>query len=198
LRRLLPAEPPDGAAKNDDAGEAGGPLPETGAKAKAAVLLPILCRTEPMLLFTRRTERLARHSGQVSFPGGRCDPADLSPVETALRETMEEIGIESRFIAVAGYLGRYLTGTGFDIQPVVGVLEEGFALAPNPEEVAEIFAVPLAFLRDPANRRRQSRELAGRRRSFYSIRYGAHEIWGATAAIAVDLAERLQAGTPSG
>ncbi len=142
-------------------------------------------------MFTRRTERLARHSGQISFPGGRSEACDRTPAETALRETMEETGIEPGFVTIAGYLDRYLTGTGFDIQPVVGVLADGFALVPNRDEVAEIFEVPLAFLIDPANRQRQSRELGGRPRTFYSIRYGGHEIWGATAAIIVDLAGRM-------
>ncbi|MEY4965068.1 MAG: hypothetical protein RL274_651 [Pseudomonadota bacterium] len=158
---------------------------------KASVLLPILLRDEPMLLFTRRTESLARHSGQVSFPGGRREPGDLSPVETALRETFEETGIAPAFVTVAGYLDRYLTGTGFDIQPVVGQLAEGFALTPDPREVAEIFEVPLAYLCNPANLRRESREIAGLQRSFYAFTYKEHEIWGATAAIIVDLAQRL-------
>jgi len=160
---------------------------------KASVLLPVIQREEPTLLFTRRTETLARHSGQVSFPGGRSEDGDLSPVETALRETFEETGIAPNFVTVAGYLDRYLTGTGFDIQPVVGVLADGFALVPDPREVAEIFEVPLAFLLDPANRRRESREIAGRQRSFYAFTYKEHEIWGATAAIVVNLAQRLGA-----
>jgi 8-oxo-dGTP pyrophosphatase MutT (NUDIX family) len=158
---------------------------------KAAVLLPIVARNEPTLLFTRRTETLAKHSGQISFPGGRSEADDLSPVETALRETLEETGIAGGFITVAGYLDRYLTGTGFDIQPVVGVLAEGFALAPDPREVASVFEVPLAFLLDPANRRRETRVIGGRDRRFYAITYQEHEIWGATAAIIVDLASRL-------
>jgi 8-oxo-dGTP pyrophosphatase MutT (NUDIX family) len=158
---------------------------------KAAVLLPIVARNEPTLLFTRRTETLAKHSGQISFPGGRSEADDLSPVETALRETLEETGIAGGFITVAGYLDRYLTGTGFDIQPVVGVLAKGFALAPDPREVASVFEVPLAFLLDPANRRRETRVIGGRDRRFYAITYQEHEIWGATAAIIVDLASRL-------
>lgn len=176
------------------------PLREAASAAvKAAVLLPVIHRpgSEPHLLFTRRTERLARHSGQVSFPGGRSEESDLSPVETALRETFEETGIGPSFVTVAGYLERYLTGTGFDIQPVVGLVKEGFALTPDPREVAEIFEVPLAFLCDPANRRRESREIGGRQRSFYAFRYGGHEIWGATAAIVVSLAQRLNAITES-
>lgn len=158
---------------------------------RAAVLLPVVARKEPTMLFTRRTETLARHSGQVSFPGGRSEAGDLSPVETALRETQEETGIAAGFVTVAGYLDRYLTGTGFDIQPVVGVLAEGFALAPDPREVAHVFEVPLAFLLDPANRQRESRHIGGRERRFHAIRYQEHEIWGATAAIIVDLAARL-------
>ena len=160
---------------------------------RAAVLLPLVPGPEPALLLTRRTEQLARHSGQVSFPGGRTEPADLSPIETALRETMEETGIAPGFVTVAGYLDRYLTGSGFDIQPVVGVLAEGFALTPDAREVAEIFQVPLSFLMDPANRRRETRMWQGRRRSFYAYQWGDHEIWGATAAIIVRLADRIGA-----
>jgi len=192
FRARLLAQPPDRTAHDDYHLSGEHPPIESVAATRAAVLIPVILRAEPMLLFTRRTESLARHSGQVSFPGGRVDPSDLTPVETALRETMEETGIDPSFVTVAGYLERYLTGTGFDIQPVVGVLSDGFALARNEAEVAEIFEVPLSFLADPANRVRQSREFAGRQRSFYSIRYGAHDIWGATAAIVVDLADRLK------
>ena len=167
------------------------PRPAQFGAVKAAVLLPVVVRQEPVLLFTRRTETLARHSGQVSFPGGRSETRDLSPVETALRETLEETGIAPSFVSMAGYLDRYLTGTGFDIQPVVGVLADGFAVAPDPREVADIFEVPLAFLCDPANRRRESREIGGATRSFYAFTYNEHEIWGATAAIIVNLAQRL-------
>jgi 8-oxo-dGTP pyrophosphatase MutT (NUDIX family) len=142
-------------------------------------------------LLTRRTQNLARHSGQVSFPGGRSEPHDLSPVETALRETMEETGIAPDFVSMAGYLDRYVTGTGFDIQPVVGVLAQGFALAPDAREVAEIFQVPLSFLLDPANRRRQTRVWQGRTRSFYAYTWEGREIWGATAAIIVGLIEHM-------
>jgi 8-oxo-dGTP pyrophosphatase MutT (NUDIX family) len=166
---------------------------------KAAVLLPVILRAvgEPVLLFTRRTAGLARHSGQVSFPGGRSEAGDRSLVETALRETFEETGIAPSFVTVAGYLDRYLTGTGFDIQPVVGLVAEGFDLTPDPREVAEVFEVPLAYLCDPANVRRESREVGGRRRSFYAFTYEDHEIWGATAAIVVSLARRLNAITES-
>ena len=187
--RLLQAPPEVGT--HDDYDQAPELRPASFGGVKAAVLLPIVARNEPTLLFTRRTETLAKHSGQISFPGGRSEADDLSPVETALRETLEETGIAGGFITVAGYLDRYLTGTGFDIQPVVGLLADGFVLSPDPREVAEIFEVPLTFLCDPSNRRRESREIAGRQRSFYAFTYNDREIWGATAAIVVSLTQRL-------
>ena len=190
LRARLHAAPP-AVTEHDDYDLTPDLRPERFGARKAAVLLPLIARDEPRLLFTRRTEGLARHPGQVSFPGGRSEPGDLSPVETALRETFEETGIAPGFVTVAGYLDRYLTGTGFDIQPVVGLVSEGFALAPDPAEVADVFEVPLAFLLDPANRRRESRQIAGRQRRFYVFTYKEHEIWGATAAIIVNLAERF-------
>jgi 8-oxo-dGTP pyrophosphatase MutT (NUDIX family) len=194
LRGLLPQLPPAALKGHDDyefLTQGGAQGPEGFCAVKAAVLLPVIQRDEPMLLFTRRTMRLARHSGQVSFPGGRSERQDLSPVETALRETFEETGIAPGFVTVAGYLDRYLTGTGFDIQPVVGLVADGFALAPDASEVAAMFEVPLAFLLDPANRRREARLIAGRERRFYTFRYQDHEIWGATAAIIVNLADHL-------
>ena len=116
-------------------------------------------------MFTRRTESLARHSGQVSFPGGRSEAHDLSPVETALRETFEETGIAPSFVTVAGYLDRYLTGTGFDIQPVVGLLTDGFALTPVTRAKWRRFSrCRWPFFCDPANRRRESREIGGKKR----------------------------------
>jgi 8-oxo-dGTP pyrophosphatase MutT (NUDIX family) len=190
LRARLPQKPPE-LTEHDDYDAV--PRPAGFGAAKAAVLLPVIVRDGDgsTLLFTRRTDSLARHSGQVSFPGGRSEADDLTPVETALRETFEETGIAPSFVTVAGYLDRYLTGTGFDIQPVVGLLAGGFALTPDPREVAEIFEVPLTFLCDPSNRRRESREIGGRQRSFYAFTYQQHEIWGATAAIVVSLVQCL-------
>lgn len=190
LRARLPQQPPAALPNHDDY-DFLTREPQGFSAVKAAVLLPLIQRDEPMLLLTRRTESLARHSGQVSFPGGRSEPDDLTPIETALRETFEETGIAPGFVSVAGYLDRYLTGTGFDIQPVVGFVGEGFALAPDIREVAATFEVPLAFLLDPANRRREARAFAGRERRFYTFTYEDHEIWGATAAIIVNLAEYL-------
>lgn len=164
-----------------------------GEATPAAVLIPIIAHGEPTILFTQRTANLARHSGQISFPGGRREARDISPLETALRETMEETGIAPALVDVAGYLPRYRTGTGFDISPVVGVIRPGFALMPDPREVAEIFEAPLAFFLDPANRQRETRIWGARERTFYVFRPDDRTIWGATAAILVDFAARLTA-----
>ncbi|MBV9419726.1 MAG: CoA pyrophosphatase [Alphaproteobacteria bacterium] len=159
----------------------------------AAVLVPLILREEPHVLLTQRTDHLSRHAGQVAFPGGRADPEDISLVETALRETQEETGIDPAFVTVAGYLDAYETGTGYAILPVVGILSDGFALTPHEHEVAHIFEVPLSFLLDPANRVKQSREFQGRQRSFYSYTYNDRYIWGATAAMLINFAERITA-----
>ena len=167
--------------------------PPKSEAVEAAVLLPIIAHAEPTILFTQRTAHLARHSGQVSFPGGRRDPADRSAVETALRETNEETGIAPDLVRIAGFLPRYRTGTGFDISPVVGVLEPGFTLKPNPQEVAETFEAPLAYFLDPENRRMETRIWGARERSFHVFAPEGRYIWGATAAILVDFAARLAA-----
>ena len=196
LRARLLAEPPalPLAPTRGDYDLNPGTRPEAArALTPAAVLLPIVLRDEPTILFTRRTAHLARHAGQVSFPGGRAEAGDLSLVETALRETKEETGIGAEHVSVAGFLDAYETGTGFAILPVVGLLTQGFGLLPNPAEVEEVFEVPLAFLLDPVNRRRDSREWQGRRREFHVFEYGAHYIWGATAAIVVNFCDRMRA-----
>jgi 8-oxo-dGTP pyrophosphatase MutT (NUDIX family) len=193
LAACLPQAPPQGGGHDDyhiDYGKDSGASPALGGT-KAAVLIPVVAAAEPVLLFTRRREGLARHSGQVSFPGGRVEPGDVSPLATALRETAEETGIAPDQVTLAGYLTRYLTGSGFDIQPVVGVVNPGFTLMPDPAEVASVFEAPLAFFADPANRTRACREWNGHVRSFYTFTYDGHEIWGATAAIIVDLVTRL-------
>ena len=166
------------------------PVPE---KYRAAsVLVPIVNRaSEVTILLTQRTADMPSHAGQVAFPGGRSDPTDVSLVETALRETQEETGIDPAFVTVAGFLDAYETGTGYAILPVVGLLSDGFALSPHAAEVAEIFEVPLSFLLDPVNRKMQSREFQGRVRSFYSFTYEGHYIWGATAAMLLNFGERI-------
>jgi 8-oxo-dGTP pyrophosphatase MutT (NUDIX family) len=192
LAARLPQAPPEGGHDDDhlDYGKDLGARPVMGGT-PAAVLIPLVAVAEPVLLFTRRREDLARHAGQVSFPGGRIEPADPSPLAAALRETAEEIGILPEQVTVAGYLARYRTGTGFDIHPVVGVVNPGLTLQPDPAEVASVFEAPLRFFADPANLSRGSREWNGHVRSFYTFTYEGHEIWGATAAIIVDLVTRL-------
>ena len=193
LKSILPDAPSAEIAHDDyDLHPELRPASQSGA-VEAAVLIPIVARPEPTILFTQRTTHLTSHSGQVSFPGGRRDASDLSPLQTALRETREETGIESRFITIAGYLPRYRTGTGYDIAPVVGVLAQDFVLTPNPQEVAEIFEAPLDFFLDPANRRVETRIWGARERTFYVFDPEGRTIWGATAAILVDFAARLTA-----
>ncbi|HYK81430.1 MAG TPA: CoA pyrophosphatase [Micropepsaceae bacterium] len=158
----------------------------------AAVLMPIVERSEPSVLFTRRTEHLPSHAGQICFPGGRYHADDVTLIRTALREMEEEIGLPPEAVEVAGFLDSYETlNTGFAILPVVGFLGADFMLSINPQEVAEVFEAPLAYILDPMNHARRSVEREGVMREFYAIDYGAHTIWGATAAMIVNLSERL-------
>lgn len=161
----------------------------------AAVLIPIVLRPEPTVLFTQRSADLPRHAGQVSFPGGCADPGDTTLADTALRELQEETGIDPAFVTVVGFLGAYETVTSFAVVPVVGLLREGFTLAPDAREVDTVFEVPLAFLLDPRNRQEERLEWKGGPRRVYAFRYETRYIWGATAAILVDFADRLHATT---
>lgn len=154
----------------------------------AAVLVPIVLRQSgPTVLLTRRTDHLHHHPGQVSFPGGRVEEQDLSPVETALRETEEEIRLSRQHIELLGCLPQYPTGTGFDVTPVVGLVRPPFELVPDEFEVAEIFEVPLSFLLDVNNHQLHRAEVRGRLREYYAMPYGDYFIWGATAGIIVSL-----------
>ena len=158
----------------------------------AAVLIPIIERRAGLqVLFTRRADHLARHAGQVSFPGGRLNDDDGHAVEAALRETEEEVGLPRSFVEVRGELDRYETGTGFSIHPFVGLVREGFELRIDASEVAEAFEVPLAFLMDPENHLQQMTMWQGRERRYYAMTFGSHYIWGATAGILINLHERL-------
>jgi 8-oxo-dGTP pyrophosphatase MutT (NUDIX family) len=157
----------------------------------AAVLVPIIDRSEPTVLFTVRTQELASHAGQVAFPGGKIDPADESPVAAALREAREEIGIAPGLIEPLGYLDLYLTFSGFRILPTVARVQRDFLLALNPREVTEIFEVPLGFLMTPANLQRRSREWKGISREYYAIPFGDRYIWGITAGIVRNLYDRI-------
>ncbi|HRH72000.1 MAG TPA: CoA pyrophosphatase [Zoogloea sp.] len=154
----------------------------------AAVLVPIVLRQpEPTLLLTRRTDHLHHHPGQVSFPGGRVEEHDRSPIDTALRETEEEIRLLRQHVELLGCLPQYRTGTGFDVTPVVGVVTPPFELVPDEFEVAEVFEVPLSFLLDVSNHQRHRIEVRGRMREYYAMPYGPYFIWGATAGMIVSL-----------
>lgn len=162
----------------------------------AAVLVPVVLHAQPTILLTERTQNLLDHAGQVSFPGGRRETVDSNAVQTALRETFEETGLDRSWVEPAGFLDGYLTITGYAVTPVVGLVRPGFNLKPDPVEVAEIFEVPLAFLRDPSNRQTHKRRLEGRELGYYVFEYGRHHIWGATAAMLVNFLQKLeQAGS---
>lgn len=157
----------------------------------AAVLIAVTDRDDPGVILTQRTDTLRRHAGQVAFPGGRIDPEDGSPIEAALREAEEEVALPRHLVSVVGTTDRYRTGTGFEITPVIGIVPPDLMLVPSEAEVAAVFEVPLSFLTDPANHRRASAMWQGRERHFYEILWEDRRIWGATAAMIVNLSRRL-------
>lgn len=151
---------------------------------RAAVLVPLVARPEGLtVLLTLRTDHLSSHAGQIAFPGGRAEELDSSPIETALRESEEEIGLHRRHISIVGVLPDYITGSAYRVAPVVGLVKPPFELLADPNEVAEIFEVPLAFLMNGMHHQRLSVELPGGegRRHFYAMPYERFFIWGATA-----------------
>jgi 8-oxo-dGTP pyrophosphatase MutT (NUDIX family) len=158
----------------------------------AAVLVPVTDRAEPGVILTRRTDTLRRHAGQIAFPGGRIDPGDADAAAAALREAEEEIGLPRTCVAVIGPADRYRTITGFEVIPIVGVVPPDLPLVPHEAEVAEVFEVPLAFLLDSANHVEASVEWQGRDRHYYEIDWDGRRIWGATAAMIVNLSRRLR------
>jgi 8-oxo-dGTP pyrophosphatase MutT (NUDIX family) len=163
----------------------------------AAVLVPLVDRPQGMtVLLTKRTDHLHDHAGQISFPGGRVDAADADAIAAALRETEEETGLSRDFIDLVGQLDTYVTRTGFEVTPLVGLVTPGFELNPDSFEVAEIFEVPLAFFLDPNSRRTESRVWQGRTRFFYAYPYQHYYIWGATAGMLNNLAEILAVAAP--
>ncbi|WP_374764910.1 CoA pyrophosphatase [Yunchengibacter salinarum] len=159
---------------------------------RAAVLVPLVDRAAPSVLLTRRADHLSKHAGQVAFPGGRMDPEDPDPVLTALREAEEEVGLHRHDVTVCGRLDRYRTGTGFHVTPVVGVVPADRPLHLDPGEVAEAFEVPLGFLMDRSRHKRRTVAWRGRRRTFFTIDYEGRTIWGATAAMLVNLCDVLE------
>jgi 8-oxo-dGTP pyrophosphatase MutT (NUDIX family) len=158
----------------------------------AAILVPVVdYGSEARVIMTQRTEKLRKHSGQISFPGGGIDPTDKTPEEAALREAEEEIGLNRRYVETVGRMPDYLTGTAFRIKPVLSVVKPGFSLVANPDEVDEIFEVPLSFLMKDENFKRGSRVFEGHERFFYEIPYGNRYIWGITAGILRSIYERF-------
>jgi 8-oxo-dGTP pyrophosphatase MutT (NUDIX family) len=163
-------------------------------RADAAVLVALIPREDgPAVLLTRRTDSLTRHAGQVSFPGGRVDPDDGGPLQAALRETWEEVAIESDLLEPLGYLDPYDTITGFRVLPVVARLAPEYRAVPNPREVADAFEVSLAPLLRGERIERCCAQFRGRSRQYWEYREGPHRIWGATASMLVNLGRRLGA-----
>jgi 8-oxo-dGTP pyrophosphatase MutT (NUDIX family) len=168
-------------------------LEEPGAEATpAAVLVPVVDRPDPSVILTLRPETMRKHPGQISFPGGRIDPDDDGPVAAALREAEEEIGLPPSSVDVIGLADRYRTVTGFEVTPVVGVVPPDLPIRPQPGEVAAVFEAPLHYLLDPDNHRIREAEWRGRLRTYYEIEWGERRIWGATAAMIVNLSRRLE------
>ena len=190
-RRFAAAAPAAGTLYGDE-----GTRPGREALTAASVLIPIVGRGAAggsglTVIFTQRAAHLKDHSGQVSFPGGRVATRDPSPEATALRESHEEIGLDAARVEILGRLPEYHTRTGYRITPVVGLVAPPFELRADAGEVDEIFEVPLAFLLDPANHQRQSREWQGELRWFFAMSYEDRYIWGATAGMLVNLYRHL-------
>ncbi len=172
-------------------------LPVAHPPIPAAVLVPLVLGANPGVLLTRRGAHLSSHAGQVSFPGGRIDPGDASPEAAALREAREEVGLDPARVELLGRLDDYVTGSGFRITPVLALLPVGMALEAlglqlSPHEVDEVFELPLTVLLDPAAPVRREVLVQGQRRGFWVWPHPRHDIWGATAAILLNLASRLR------
>ena len=165
--------------------------PGGGVLSPAAVLVPIVDRPEPGVILTQRSESLRRHAGQIAFPGGRIDPEDDGPIAAALREAEEEIGLPAAAVDIIGIADRYRTITGYEVTPVVGIVAPDLRFVIHDAEVAAVFEVPLSHLLEPANHIEQAVEWQGRERHYFEITWDGHRIWGATAAMIVNLGRRL-------
>lgn len=162
-----------------------------GEHREAAVLVAITDRPEPGLILTQRHDDLRTHAGQVAFPGGRIDEGE-DAVAAALRETQEELGLNPALVRLLGQADPYCTVTGYWVMPVIGVVPPDLDLAPNPAEVADWFEAPLDFVLNPANQQQMTGEYRGRMRQYYRIDWEGRHIWGATAAMLVNLTRRIR------
>jgi len=189
IARSLAADPPRDLLLGDIVEE------EQQEPSPAAVLVAITDRPNPGLLLTVRRDDLRTHAGQVAFPGGRIDAGE-TPVQAALRETHEELGLDPAQVTILGEADGYRTVTGYHVTPVVGLVPPDLDLAPNPAEVAGWFEAPLDFVLDPANQQRMSAEFRGRTRQYYQIDWQDRRIWGATAAMLVNLGRRVRGQAP--
>ncbi|HEX8124035.1 MAG TPA: CoA pyrophosphatase [Allosphingosinicella sp.] len=158
----------------------------------AAVLVAVVDRASPTVILTERPKTMRKHPGQISFPGGRIDPEDDGPVAAALREAEEEIALPRDAVDVIGAADLYRTVTGFEVTPIIGVVPPGLRLEPQPLEVAAMFEAPLHFLLDPRHQRVRTAQWRGLERSYYEIEWEGRRIWGATAAMIVNLSRRLE------
>ncbi len=169
-------------------------LPDVSQQRPASVLVPVIMRDEPTVLFTVRSSQLRSGSGQISFPGGRAEPSDATPEHTALRETHEEIGLAGEHVEIIGRLAHYVTRAGHCITPVIGLVKPPFTLTQNHDEVAEIFEAPLAFVLDAQNHLRHTHQSEGRLRKYYAVQFGDYYIRGVTAGLLVNLHRHVMGG----
>ena len=156
----------------------------SGYETRAAILIPIVMRQQgPMILLTKRSQSLSAHAGQISFPGGKFSPEDQNLFATAKREAKEEVGIEDSQIEILGKFPEYWTISGYRVTPVAALVQQGFTLRLNSNEVSQVFEVPMSYLMNPLNFDLRSWESDQGRRHFYTVSFEDHFIWGATAAV---------------
>lgn len=165
--------------------------PMGGRHRPAAVLIPITDRPEPGVILTQRPDWLRSHAGQVAFPGGKIDDGDADPIDAALREAEEELGLPRKEVRIIGTADTYFSGSGYEIVPVVGIIPPNLTFTPNPGEVVDWFEVPLSFLLDANNAEKKQVDWGGQRREYYDMQWGERRIWGVTAGIIANLAARL-------